>query len=639
MQLRPDKQRRWRPRYHQPRPAEVVERRFIILKIAVLVLFGGLLLQLARMQIVQHDDYAARAESNRLRTVPVLPARGLIYDRNGEVLVENQPIFSAGVIPADVPEEQFLPVVAELSQITGVPAQEIATDVSKAARSKDPFTPVIVKDNLDEQTAFRLRERQPHLPGVQVLVESVRQYTLGSLVSHALGFVGRIDEEEYGRLRDEGYQLNDRLGKAGVEYSYESVLRGSPGYRQVEVDAAGEEIRTINSVEPRPAGNLVLSLDLDLQRKVTEYLQQAQGNSKNAVAIVMDVHTGELRAMVSLPAYDNNVFGATVDEAELQRLLDDPAKPMLNHAISEVYPPGSTFKQVTGTAALQEGVATAGTTIYSGGALMVPREYGGGEDRFPDWRAHGSMNFYRGLAMSSDVYFYYLSGGYHAHGISFDGLGATRLARYAREYGFGAPTGVDLPGEAPGNVPDPAWKQETFGEDEIWYLGDTYHFGIGQGYLTVTPLQLLRVIAAIGNGGSVMVPHVAKEIVDEQGNVLKAIEPEVQHKLSISDANLGIMREALRQAAEYGPARTGASRYVTIAAKTGTAEFGQQLANGSYATSHAWFTAYAPFDDPEIAVVVFLEKGIGATNAGPVAKQIFDYYFQRKHLAEGGELP
>ena len=639
MQLRPDKQRRWRPRYHQPRPAEVVERRFIILKVAVLVLFGGLLLQLARMQIVQHDDYAARAESNRLRTLPVLPARGLIYDRNGEVLVANEPIFSAGVVPADVPDAQFLPVVAELSQITGVPAQEIATDVSKAADSKDPFTPVIVKDNLDEQTAFRLRERQPHLPGVQVLVESVRQYPLGSLVSHALGFVGRIDEEEYAQLRDDGYQLNDRLGKAGVEYSYESMLRGSPGYRQVEVDAAGQEIRTINAVDPRPAGNLVLSLDVDLQRKVADVLERARvaGGSKNAVAIVTNVHTGELLSMVSLPAYDNNVFGPTVDEVELQRLLDDPAKPMLNSAISEVYPPGSTFKQVTGTAALQEGVATPGTTIFSSGALSVPREYGGGEDVFPDWAAHGSMNFYRGLAMSSDVYFYYLAGGYHAHGISFDGLGATRLARYTREYGFGAPTGVDLPGEAAGNVPDPQWKEETVGDP--WYLGDTYHFGIGQGYLTVTPLQLLRVIGAIANGGNVMVPHVAKEIVDEQGNVLKTIEPEVQHKLSISDANLGIMREALRQAAEYGPARTGASTLVTIAAKTGTAEFGQQRPDGSYATSHAWFTAYAPYDDPEIAVVVFLEKGIGATNAGPVAKQIFDYYFQRKYLAEGDDQP
>jgi penicillin-binding protein 2 len=302
-----------------------------------------------------------------------------------------------------------------------------------------------------------------------------------------------------------------------------------------------------------------------------------------------------------------------------------------------VYPPGSTFKQVTGTAALQEGVASPGTTIFSSGALSVPREYGGGEDVFPDWAAHGSMNFYRGLAMSSDVYFYYLAGGYHAHGISFDGLGATRLARYTREYGFGAPTGVDLPGEAAGNVPDPQWKEETVGDP--WYLGDTYHFGIGQGYLTVTPLQLLRVIGAIANGGNVMVPHVAKEIVDEQGNVLKTIEPEVQHKLSISDANLGIMREALRQAAEYGPARTGASTLVTIAAKTGTAEFGQQRPDGSYATSHAWFTAYAPYDDPEIAVVVFLEKGIGATNAGPVAKQIFDYYFQRKYLAEGDDQP
>jgi penicillin-binding protein 2 len=245
------------------------------------------------------------------------------------------------------------------------------------------------------------------------------------------------------------------------------------------------------------------------------------------------------------------------------------------------------------------------------------------------------MDFYHGLAMSSDVYFYYLSGGFYQGGQEvFRGLGAARLARYAREYGFGSPTGIDLPGEAAGLVPDPDWKEETIGE--VWTLGDTYNFGIGQGYLTVTPMQLIRVTAAIANGGNVLTPHVVSKIVDEDGDTLHEIETDVAHKLTISGDNLAIMREAMRQAVAYGPAKTGASSQVTIAAKTGTAEFGVQSADGRYAQSHAWYVGYAPYDNPEIAVVVFLERGIGATNGGPVAKQIFDYYFGRDNLADQG---
>jgi penicillin-binding protein 2 len=350
----------------------------------------------------------------------------------------------------------------------------------------------------------------------------------------------------------------------------------------------------------------------------------------------MDVNTGGIVSMVSLPSYDNNVLTDPVDQERLPALLDDPTKPMVNHAISEVHPPGSTFKQITGTAALQEGVATPGTTITSYGSISVEDEYT--PDRvwvIKDWAALGTMDFYRGLAMSSDVYFYYLSGGYYQGGqMVFRGLGAERLARYARDYGFGSPTGIDLPGEAAGLVPDPEWKEAAIGEP--WTLGDTYNFGIGQGYLTVTPLQLARATAAIANGGDLLVPHVVSEVVDEAGHTLRPVEREVERHLSISDENLAVMQEAMRQAAVYGPANTGASSQVTIAAKTGTAEFGEQAADGTYATSHAWFAAYAPYDEPEIAVVVFLEQGVGATHGGPVAREIFNYYFGRQGLVDTG---
>ncbi len=633
--------RRWRSRVQEPRPQEVARQRFILLKLLIVGLFAVLVIQLGRMQIVDHDEYDARAETNRLRTVPVLPARGLIYDRYGTQLVENSPIYSAAAVPADVPDDRFLEVVAGLAEITGEPPLDIALAIGVAQESDDPFTPVVLKQNIDEATAFLLRERQPQLPGAHVLVESVRSYPQAELLAHLLGYVGRIDAEEFAQLRDDGYQLNDRLGKAGVELIYEAALRGSPGYRQVEIDAAGEEINTIAEREPRPAASLALSLDLDLQRRVEEILRAAMTDSRNGVAIVMDVNDGGIRAMVSLPSYNNNYLTDPVDEDALPALYDDPAKPLVNHAIAEVHPPGSTFKQVTGSAALQEGVATADTLITSTGSIAVEDKYNPNRTWIMrDWAALGTLDFYHGLAMSSDVYFYYLSGGYYQGGDEvFHGLGLDRLAAYTREYGFGAPTGIDLPGEAAGLVPSEEWKIDTFGETAVWTLGDTYNFGIGQGFLTVTPIQLVRVIAAIANGGDVLVPHVVDSIVNADGQVIQSIDRQVANKLSISDGNLAIMREALRQAADYGPANTGASNLVTIAAKTGTAEFGQPLADGTYPNSHAWYTAYAPYDDPEIAVVVFLEQGVGSTHAGPVARQIFDYYFDRQRVVERAALP
>lgn len=640
MRLPPaNSRRRWRSRTRAHRPAEVAQRRFLLLKVLIVLLFAALTLQLARMQIVQHERYETQAEENRLRVLPVLPARGLIYDRNGEQLVVNQPMFSAAVVPADVPDEQFLAVVAGLSAITGVTPAEIVALMADAQGSIDRFSPVVVKANLDEATVFRLRERQPDLPGVQVLVESARFYPTSDLTAHLLGYVSRIDSEEYGQLRDEGYQLNDRLGKTGIEFIYEAILRGAPGFRQVEVDASGRVTRTIHSTSPQQADNLVLSIDVNLQRRLAELLQEQMVESDNATAIVMDVRNGEVLAMVSLPAYDNNAFTRSITDQELRRLLNDPAKPLVNHAIAGVYPPGSTFKQITGTAALQEGVATVQTTIATRGFLTIPNRYSPGEVYvLRDWRNLGTLNFYGAVAMSSNIYFSYLSGGYYENGRTvFEGLGIDRLAAYAREYGLGKPTGIDLPGEAAGLLPDAAWKEETTGE--VWTLGDTYNLGIGQGFLTVTSLQLLLVTAAIANGGDVLVPHLLRQVVDNQGNVIQRVERQVASTLSVSDANLAIMREALRQSADYGVARTGSSTLVSVGGKTGTAEYGPPRPDGRIEKTHAWYVGFAPFDDPQIAVVVFVEQGIGSTRAAPVASQIVDFYFGQQRLAEERGAP
>jgi penicillin-binding protein 2 len=628
---------------------QAAKQKLVFFGLLVILLFGILSLQLARMQLVKGDTYRARAETNRLRTEVVLPARGLIYDRNGVPLVENVPSYAAAVVAADVPDlnpfdddacvDRCQDIVIALQDVTGVPAIEIETTLVERGSSNDPFTPAIVKDNLPAETAFALRERLASLPGVRVVVEPQRNYLEGVLLSHILGFVGPVYAEDYERLAPSGYQLNDRVGKAGVELTYETLLRGATGSRAIETDASGREIAVMESTPATPGYNIVLSIDVQLQRKVEEILRAGMGASLNAAAAVIDVNTGDLLAFVSLPNYDSNIFTGEVDQEALNRLAADPAKPMLNHMISEMYAPGSTFKQITGLAALQEGVATAGTELFSPGYLDVENEYLPGVfDRFVDWRVDlGTMNFYRGLAMSSDVYFYYLAGGHVKDGqVVFRGLGATRLAEWARNFGLGEPSGIDLPGESEGLVPDPEWKEATVGEQ--WFVGDTYNFGIGQGYVAATPIQMLMVTTAIANGGDLMIPHVVKELRDGQGNTITLARETVKRSLGIDPRNIDIMREAMRQAVADGSAFTAQVPNVTVAGKTGTAEFGEEIAPNKY-KEHGWFTGFAPFENPEVAVVVFMEQGNGAGTAAPTAAKILDFYFNEYNLAQEQPSP
>jgi penicillin-binding protein 2 len=620
--------RRWRsePAEKEPDERQVIATRIWVLRGVILLVFVALGVQLANLQLVRGRSYEQRAQLNQLRIEPVIPSRGLIYDRNGVPLVENVPSFAAAVVAADVPKDRELEIAAGVERLLGIPPLETVLRLEEARASKDPFTPIVLKEGLDQADAFHLREQLAALPGVQILVESIRRYPQGAAVADVLGYMGRVDEEDYAALKDKGYIASDRIGKAGVEAAYEGYLRGVPGRKEIEKDASGREIRVLAEDAPKPGNDLVLSIDLDLQKKAQEFVTQAAHGGQGA-AVVMDVHTGEVLALVSLPTYDNNIFSGKIDEARLQQYLDDPKKPLVNHALSEQYAPGSIFKQITGAAALQEGVASPSTTITSTGAIQVPNEYDPSVVyTFKDWRALGTLNFYGGVAMSSDVYFYYLAGGYHAYGNNFNGLGIERLARYARQFGLGRPTGIDIAGEADGIVPDPDWKKRTFGDD--WFLGDTYNMGIGQGFLAVTPVQMVRVTAAVANGGTLLRPHVLREVRDAKGNVVVPPGPRVEGNVGVSDENLAIMREAMRQAVSWGSASQGAVRDVSVAGKTGTAEFGPRFADGSYET-HAWFSGFAPADDPQIAITVFLERGVGAIDAAPLAARILDYYFHR----------
>lgn len=631
--------RRWRS--EKPRGEGRVslgERRAVFagLGALILILFGALTIQLIRLQIIHGDEYVRKAEINTLREVQIPAARGLIYDRNGVPLALNAVRFSAAIVPGDLPERGAVGIYRQVERVIGVPAEEIEARVKESVSRQGEYVPAIIKSDLDRETALILRELEPYLPGVRLLVEPTRRYPAGALVSHILGYVGPISAEEYERLHDQGYLLQDYIGKAGVERYYEGLLRGRPGRKLVEVDAVGRELRSISERRAIDGANLVLSIDLDLQKKTAEILEKYAEGSDNAAAVVMDVRTGEVLAMVSLPGFDNNIFSRQVSEEELADLLEDPAKPLVNHAIAEMYQPGSTFKTIVGAAALQEGVATPGTVITSRGYITVRHEYDpNAVDVFRDWAALGPLDFYGGLAMSSDVYFYYLAGGKADEG--FRGLGVERLARYSRAFGLGEPTGIDLPGESAGFVPDAEWKEREKGE--VWYVGDTYNFGIGQGYLAVTPLQLLTAVSAVANGGELLRPHLVKEVRDSQGNVLESFGKEVRRRVPVDPAYLRVVREAMRQSVTRGVARTAAVPGLAVAGKTGTAEFGERRPDGSYET-HGWFVGFAPYEDPQVAVVVFVQRGSGGRNAAPAGGEILRYYFQGPRMAssleEGG---
>ena len=617
--------------------------RIRLLQTVMLVAFVLLALQLARMQLLDPAGYGEIPDSSRVRILRTEPPRGLIYDRNGVLLARNVPAFSVVVVPADLPtdEAQRRSVLLALERETGSAYRDIEQIVNRGLESVDPFAPVTVRVGIDPTDAIVARAALAALPGVHVQATPERRYEGGDLLAHILGFVGPIAPEDVDGYLDTGYPLNAQVGHSGVEIVYESALRGSQGRRLVLSDPTGRELELLGSLAPSPGADLTLSIDLDLQAAVAQTLEDGlraglaeplardlTGTRQplaSGAAVVLDVRSGELLALVSLPSFEVNTFTGLRDAEELERLFTDPARPLIHRAYMEIRSPGSTFKPLVALAALQEGVATPQTRITSTGAITVVDEYNPQVRYvFRDWMAHGTLDLYGGIARSSDVYFYYLSGGYSWNGEQlFEGLGADRIAEYARASGLGQRTGLDLPGEASGLVPDRSWKEEVIGEP--WVLGDTYTYGIGQGYLTVTPLQMAVLTAAIANGGDVLVPRVVSAVT-EQGSTRPT--PRVTTgRLPVDAEHIQVVREALRlAAAPGGTAENGRPPSLTIGGKTGTAEFGTPYADGSFDT-HGWYIGFAPYDEPEIAVVVYLEHGNGSRNAAPVARAIFEAYF------------
>jgi penicillin-binding protein 2 len=609
--------------------------RLWIVRLALLVAFGMLGVQAWRLQVAESGAYREQADYNRMRISPIAPLRGVIYDRQGELLAANAPSFVVSVVPADLPRDQERTVLRRVAEILGSDEAAVVEAVRRGRAAGDAFTPVVVRRNVDPLAVQRLQEQQARLPGVVVQSEPVRVYPDGAIFAHLLGYVGPISAEEYDaerrrcaelpaeQRRKECYGPNDRLGIMGLERQYERALRGVPGQRLSEVDAAGRVVRELREEPPEPGLNLVLNIDAELQRAVERFLEEGLHGSPSGAAIVMRPTTGEVLALVSLPNFDNNLFAADTRDESVLAVLNDPRRPLFPRAIAGQYPPGSTFKLVTGAAALHEGIATRNTVIEGRGAIFVPNEYDPRlVQRFPDWATFGPMNFIQGLAYSSDVYFYYLGGGFE----SFRGLGAELLARYAHQFGYGGRTGIDLPDEEAGLVPTASWKYEALGEP--WVLGDTYNMAIGQGFITATPLQVATATNAFANGGTLYRPQVARALVDQNGRTVREFAPQVIRRLPLSEANWQVLRDAMEAGYTISPLlRHLRIPGLRVAGKTGTAEFhGPRNEKGELPT-HGWYTGFAPVDKPEIAVTVFVELGTGTNEAAPIATRIFRKYF------------
>ncbi len=585
-------------------------------------LFFGILVLFGRVTylVAQSDVYRLRSDRNRLRVLLTPAVRGVVYDRDGQQLVMNIPDLKLTVTPSDFPHEEIEREadIGRISEIVGIDPQEIAaTLVGFGSRSYEPVT---VAENISREQAVRLTILGSDVPGIAITAGSHRQYEETSVIqslSHILGYMGKVSRDELNATGDR-FAPSWSIGKTGLEYSYEDLLRGRPGVREVEVDALGGEVHTVTREEPQAGGHLRLTIDTALQGASEQALARALralGLRRGAV-IVEDVRNGELLSVVSLPAYANNSFAQGIERDAFRLLADDADQPLYPRAVSGTYPSGSTVKLVVAAAALDEGIVTPETTIRSTGGILYANRYW-----FPDWKAggHGATDVIKAIAESVNTFFYLVGGGFE----SFNGLGIERLVNHLAAFGIGKKLDIDLPYESGGLLPTPAWKKETKGED--WYIGDTYHLAIGQGDLLVTPLHVAAWTGAVANNGTLWRPHVVQATRGADAASEERIAPRALSLRVAAPEALEVVRRGMREAVVTGSAREMGDVGMAVAGKTGTAQWNEKRKN------HAWFTGFAPYRDPQIAVTVLIEEGgEGSSAALPVARDIFYWWAKNK---------
>ncbi len=591
----------------------------VFIGLAFLVLF----IRLWSLQVIKGGDLRRLSENNCIRLRDNPADRGMLLDRKGRILARNRPSFEVYLVPEDVKANPE--VLPQVGKLLNIPAEEIRQRFDMQKR-RAPFKPVKIKSDIDWNELALLETNRVHLPGLIVDVRPRRAYDYGDLASHLIGYLGEIDENELRQSKETSYRMGALIGKYGVEYRWENDLKGVDGGRQIEVDALGREIRPLGVVEPFPGNNLILTIDLDLQQTAEEAYQD-----KNGALVAMDPKTGRILAMVSKPSFEPDVFARNILPEEWKALVENPAHPLQNKGIQGQYPAGSTFKIVTAIAGLESGIITPNTTFSCAGAFPY------GNRNFRCWKekGHGNISLHRAIVESCDIYFYQV-------GLK---VGPDLIAHYANEFGLGKVTGISLPHERPGTVPSSSWKKKRFGVP--WYSGETLSFSVGQGYLNATPLQLLMLISGVANGGKLYRPQVVEKVENIYGSKLKEYPPVELGRANVSEKTLQIVQEALRGAVNdpHGTGYTCALKEVKVAGKTGTAQvikLPENFKKGDMNRvplkfrDHAWFVAYAPFEDPKIAVAVLVEHGgFGASAAAPIAKKVIEQYLH----VESSALP
>ncbi len=601
----------------------------------VLAAFGLLALRFTYLQLVQHDYYRTKAEDNRISVVPLVPNRGLILDRNGVVLARNESQYTLEINPQKV--ENVEATISQLATVVDIGPRDRNRFRKLRAEVKGADS-LPIKTRLTDEEVARFTANAYRFPGVEIKARLFRNYPMGELGSHVLGYIGRISEKDVERLEADGvaanYKGSDFIGKSGLEASYERELHGTTGSAQVEIDAGGRGIRTLTSTPPQAGNNLVLTLDMKLQ----EVAENAFGKYRGAL-VAIEPATGGILALVSKPNYDPNLFVEGIDAASWEALNNDPAKPLNNRAVTGAYPPGSTFKPFMALMALHLGKRSPEYTIADPGFFTLP----GVAHRYRDWKlgGHGMVNMHKSIVISCDTYYYGL-----AAETDID-----QLHGFLSQLGFGQPTGLDIEGEKPGLLPSREWKRKRFRrpEEQRWYQGDSVSVGIGQGYNLTTPMQLAFATSIVANNGVVYRPHLVRHVVDQRSTETRAVEPQPVRTVPLNPKWVNLVKAAMVDVTKPGgtAARAGAGAAYVFGGKTGTSQVIAMKQDEKYDEKkvaerfrdHALFIAFAPAGEPKIALGILVENGgHGSSTAAPIARQVLDYYLLGKLPEKALEL-
>jgi penicillin-binding protein 2 len=600
--------------------------------IAVIVAFGLLGARFVFLQLVQHETYRAKAEDNRISIVPIAPNRGLIVDRNGVVLARNYSGYTLEIATRKV--KNFDRLIDEVSELVDVTARDRARFKKLLAETRNAES-LPIRTRLNDEEVARFAANRFRFEGIDIKARLFRQYPYGDTASHAVGYMGRINQQDQEKLEEDGVDANyrgtDYIGKSGLEASYQDELHGITGFEQVEIDAAGRGIRTLSRTPSQPGNNIALTIDLKLQQVAESILGERRG-----ALVALEPSSGAVLAFVSKPGYDPNLFVDGIDPQSWSELNNSPDKPLLNRAINGVYPPGSTFKPFMAMAALELGKRKPSSTIQDHGYF----EFGGRRFRDSKPGGNGTVDLMKSIVVSSDTYYYQLA----------NDMGIDAIASFMQNFGFGARTGIDLQGEALGVLPSPEWKQKRFRNpaQQKWFPGETISIGIGQGYNNYTPIQLAQALSTLVNGGVMYKPHLVSYVDNLRTGERREIEPEVVKRVRLKPDHVEFVKRAMQGVNKEGTgARAFAGAPYTSGGKTGTAQVVAIKQNEKYDEAkvterlrdHSWFIAFAPMENPKIALAVIVENGgFGARAAAPIARAVLDYFLLGKRPA-GMQVP